>query len=112
MLAKRYICRCRGKNVKFEVKNNANNNIKEGLEQKNISKISQILKDMKKANGKNVTDNLYIPDFIKAGEEMNKEKYKRNNQTERAYNNERNPEQNIDNNRKIRNNYLCRSNII
>ena len=42
---------------------------------------------------------------------MNKEKYKRNNQTERAYNNERNPGQNIDN-RKIRNNYLCRSNII
>ena len=101
-----------GKNVKFEVKNNANNNMKEGLEQKNISKISQILKDMKKANGKNVTDNLYIPDFIKAGEEMNKEKYKRNNQTERAYNNERNPGQNIDNNRKIRNNYLYQSNII
>ena len=88
-----------------------NDNIKKGLEKKNITTIGRILKDIKEINGKNISKDIYLGDFIKTGEKINKEINNKTREQNREYNNEIYQNQNINNNR-TRTNYLYHSNII
>ena len=95
----------------LDKKNILNNNIKKGLEEKNRTTIGKILKDIRDINGRNISKDIYLGDFIKAGENINKEINNKTREQKRIYDNEMNQNQNINNNR-TRTNYLSHSNII
>lgn len=80
-----------------EEKKVTNEEIKKGLEEKNQITIGKILKEIKKVNGNDITNHLYIGDLMKS----------HNN-----FNNEINKDENIDNTIRNRNNKLYQSNII
>ena len=80
-----------------EEKKVTNEEIKKGLEEKNQITIGKILKEIKKVNGNDITNHLYIGDLMKS----------HNN-----FNNEINKGENIDNTIRNRNNKLYQSNII
>ena len=95
----------------LDKKNILNNNIKKGLEEKNRTTIGKILKDIRDINGRNISKDIYLGDFIKAGENINKEINNKTREQKRIYDNEMNQNQNINNNR-TKTNYLSHSNII
>ena len=75
-----------------EEKNILKDDIKIGLNQKNMSTIGKILKDIKNVNGNNLSNNLYLGDIIKSNKNFDIEN------------------KNIDT--KKRTNYLYQSNIV
>ena len=81
------------KNRIEEEKAVTNNDIKKGLEQKNIGTIGKILKDLKSVNGNNLSSQIYIGDLMKS---------QNNNQLVN----------NINNKTRIRTNYFNQPKII
>ena len=95
----------------LDKKNIQNENIKKGLEEKNRNTIGRILNDIKEINGRNISKDIYLGDFLKVGENINKEINNKAKEPKREYDNQINQNNNINNN-KTRLNYLYHSNII